>query len=138
VRTKRSLSYAPSAWTNSSFSNSGAIYVTTVHPDTTISVMVNELKKIKNEALSENELAIKKNIFITSFYLRNETYAQQAALLARNELSGAGYENAEKYLDQIKKVSPEDIKRVSNQYIKNLQYVLIGNPQSLEIKNFIY
>lgn len=138
VRTKRSLSYAPSSWTNSNFSNSGAIYVTTVNPDTTISVMIQELEKIKNETISAGDLANKKNIFITSFYLRNETYAQQAALYAQNELSGAGFKNAEKYLDHVKKVSSDDIQKICNKYIKNLQYVLIGNPQSLEIKNFIY
>ncbi len=138
VRTKRSLSYAPSAWTNGSFSNSGAIYVTTVYPDSTINIMLNELNKIKEDPISAQELANKVNTFATGYYMRNETFAQQAGLLARYELSGSGYANADKYLNFVKKVSPEDIQKVTKEYIKNLQYVLIGNPSSLEIKNFIY
>ncbi len=138
VRTKRSLSYAPAAWTNGSFSNSGAIYVTTVYPDSTINVMLNELNKIKEDPISAQELANKINIFVTRYYMRNETFTQQAVLLARYELSGAGYKNADKYLNFVKKVSPEDIQKVCKEYIKNLQYVLIGNPSSLQIKNFIY
>jgi len=138
VRTKRSLSYAPAAWTNGSFSNSGAIYVTTVYPDSTINVMLNELNKIKEDPISVQELANKVNTFVTRYYMRNETFSQQASLLARYELSGAGYKEADNYLDFVKKVSPEDIQKVCKGYIKNLQYVLIGNPSSLEIKNFIY
>ena len=138
VRTKRSLSYAPAAWTNGSFSNSGAIYVTTVYPDSTINIMLNEVNKIKEDTITAKELANKVNLFITGYYMRNETFSQQASLLARYELSGAGYKEADKYLDFVKKVSPEDIQKVCKEYIKNLQYVLIGNPSSLEIKNFIY
>jgi zinc protease len=138
VRTKRSLSYAPGAWTNGSFSNSGAIYVTTVYPDSTINIMLNELNKIKEDTLSAQELANKINIFVTGYYMRNETFPQQAGLLARYELSGAGYKDADKYLNFVKKVSPEDIQKVCKEYIKNLQYVLIGNPSSLKVKNFIY
>ncbi len=138
VRTKRSLSYAPAAWTNASFSNSSAIYVTTVYPDSTINIMLNELTKIKEDTISARELANKINLFITGYYLRNETFSQQASLLARYELSGAGYADADKYLEFVKKVTPEDIQKVSKEYIKNLQYVLIGNPSSLEVKDFIY
>ncbi len=138
VRTKRSLSYAPAAWTNASFSNSSAIYVTTIYPDSTINIMLNELTKMKEDTISAQELANKINLFITGYYLRNETFSQQASLLARYELSGAGYADADKYLEFVKRVTPEDIRKVSKEYIKNLQYVLIGNPSSLEIKNFIY
>jgi zinc protease len=138
VRTKRSLSYAPAAWTNGSFSNSGAIYVTTVYPDSTINVMLNELNKIKDEPIPAQELANKVNTFVTRYYMRNETFSQQASLLARYELSGAGYKDTDKYLSFVKKVSSEDIQKVTKEYIKNLQYVLIGNPSSLEVKSFIY
>jgi zinc protease len=138
VRTKRSLSYAPAAWVNSRFSNSGAIYVTTIYPDSAIDVMLNEISKMKNDTLSSRELKNKINIFTTAFYLRNETYSQQAALLAKYELSGAGYKNTDKFLSLIRNVTPQDVQNISKEYINNLQYVLIGNPDTLKIKNFIY
>ena len=138
VRTKRSLSYAPASWTNASFSNSGVIYVTTVYPDSTINIMLNEVNKMKEDTISARELANKVNGFITGYYMRNETFSQQAGLLARYELSGAGYKDADRYLNFVKKVTPDDIQRVCKEYIKNLQYVLIGNPASLEIKDFVY
>ena len=138
VRTKRSLSYAPASWTNGSFSNSGVIYVTTVYPDSTINIMLNEVKKMKEDTISSRELANKINLFITGYYMRNETFSQQAGLLAKYELSGVGYQEADKYLNFVKKVTSEDIQRVCKKYVKNLQFVLIGNPSSLEIKDFIY
>ena len=138
VRTKRSLSYAPGAWTDSRFSNSGAIYVTTIYPDSTIIIMLNEVDKIKSDTIPARALANKINTFTTGFYMRNETFAQQASLLAKYELSGAGYESESSFINLIKKVSPEDIQNVSKEYIKNLQYVLIGKSSLLGIQNFIY
>ncbi|MCZ6704157.1 MAG: hypothetical protein O6940_14100 [Ignavibacteria bacterium] len=68
----------------------------------------------------------------------NETNQNQAAVLTSLELSGAGYEEIDRFIDKLMKVTPEDIQSVANKYINNLQFVLIGNPQSLEVKNFMY
>ncbi len=62
----------------------------------------------------------------------------KAAVLTRLELSGAGYEEIDRFIDKLMKVTPEDIQSVANKYIDNLQFVLIGNSQSLEVKNFMY
>jgi len=62
----------------------------------------------------------------------------KAAVLTSLELSGAGYEEIDRFIDKLMKVTPEDIQSVANKYINNLQFVLIGNPQTLEVKNFMY
>jgi zinc protease len=138
VRTKRGLSYAPSAGINANFSNFGSIYVTATNPDSTIQVMINEVGKLKSEQISQKELTNKIMVFITSYYLRNETFQQQASLLARFELSGAGYAETEKYLDYMRNISPADVQSAAQNYMKNLQFVLIGNPSSLKTENFVY
>lgn len=138
VRTKRSLSYAPTSRYGNMLSNYGAIYVTAVDPDTTVKVMIAELQRLKDELIPERELKNKKRQFITFYYLGNETNQNQAAVLASLELSGAGYEEIDRFIDKLMKVTPEDIQSVADKYINNLQFVLIGNPQSLEVKNFMY
>jgi zinc protease len=138
VRTKRSLSYAPSSRYGNVLSNYGSIYVTAVDPDSTIKVMVNEMQRLKDEMIPARELENKKRQFITYYYLNNETNQSQAAVLTRFELSGAGYDEIDRFIDKLMKVTPEDIQSVANKYISNLQFVLIGNPESLEVKNFMY
>ncbi len=138
VRTKRSLSYAPSSFYRTNFSNYGAIYVTAVDPDTTIKVMINELERLKNEPISEKELKNKVRQFITFYYLGNETNQAQANALAFYELAGIGYKGVGEFLKQVNKVNSKDIQDVAQKYMKNLQFVLIGNPDKLEIKSFMY
>lgn len=138
VRTKRGLSYAPAAYFGPNFSNYGAIYVTAVSPDTTIKVMLAEVKRLQDEPVPEKELRDLGNQFLTGYYLNMETNASQADLLARYELIGRGYQDAGKLMDRVKAVTPEAIKKVCGEYMHNLQYVLIGNPATLQIGAFMY
>ena len=138
VRTKRGLSYAPAAGSANRFANFGFIYVTAVKPDTTIKVMHAEVEKMRSEKVSASELRNKVNVMITRYYLANETNASQANILAAFELSGAGFAESAKYKDNMQKVTADDILNVSKKYMKNLQFVLLGNPKSLEIENFMF
>jgi zinc protease len=138
VRTKRSLSYAPAAGLGNVFTNYGTIYVTAVKPDTTVTVMLNEVKKLQNEPVSEKILNDQRNGYITVYYLNTETNASQAEFLARYELSGAGYIKAENYLENIRKVTPEAIQKVCQKYMHNFQFVLLGNPGELKLATFAY
>jgi zinc protease len=138
VRTKRSLSYAPSSFYRTNFSNYGAIYVTAVEPDTTVKVMIHELQKMKDEPIPEKELQNKIRQFLTFYYLGNETNQSQANGLASYELAGFGYKEASNFINNLSKVTAADIQAVAQKYMKNLQFVLIGNPAELEIKSFMY
>jgi zinc protease len=138
VRTKRSLSYAPAAGLGQLFTNYGMIYVTAVKPETTVTVMLNEVKKLQNEPVSEKTLNDQRNVYLTGYYLNTETNGSQADLLARYELSGAGYVKAEKYLESVRSVTPEAIQKVCQRYMHNLQFVLLGNPAELKLAPFTY
>jgi predicted Zn-dependent peptidase len=138
VRTKRSLSYAPSSFYRNLFSNYGAIYVTAVDPDTTIKVMINELERIKNEPISDKELTNKVRQFITFYYMGNETNQAQANALAWYELAGIGYNEVNEFLTNVNKVTSKDIQDVAQKYMKNLQFVLIGNPETLDVNTYMY
>ena len=138
VRTKRSLSYAPAAYLGPNFSNYGAIYVTAVSPDTTIKVMLHELRRLQDEPVPAKELRDMMNQFLTGYYLNMETNASRAETLARYELVGAGYEEAAKFMDRVKAVTAESIQGVCRASMHNLQYVLIGNPVMLQIGALMY
>jgi zinc protease len=138
VRTKRSLSYAPSTRYVNNFSNYGAIYVTAVDPDTTIKVMVNELRRMKDELIPEKDLNNKIRQFLTFYYLGEETNQSQANSLAFYELAGVGYKETANFIKHVNKVSSVDIQSAAQKYMKNLQFVLIGNPETLDVNTYMY
>jgi len=138
VRTKRSLSYAPSTRYVNNFSNYAAIYVTAADPDTTIEVMINELQKLKDELIPEKDLSNKIRQFLTFYYLGEETNQSQANSLAFYELAGIGYEERANFIKHVNKVSSADIQNAAQKYMKNLQFVLIGNPETLDVNTYMY
>lgn len=138
VRTKRNLSYAPSSGYRSNFSPNVLIYVTAVDADSTIRVMRREVEKISSKAISKKELKDKLNVFLTRYYLGEETNASQRNLLAKFELAGLGYGEVENILGKYKNVNPESILDVCKKYLHNYQFVLLGNPKSLDIKSFMF
>ncbi len=138
VRTKRGLSYAPAAVSGSMFSNYGGIYVTAVKPETTVTVMIDEIRKLQTEPVPAKTLDDTKNGYLTNYYLSVETDASQADVLARYELSGAGYEESTRLVDNVRKVTPAEVQKVWNDYAHNLQFVILGSPVALRLAPFLY
>lgn len=136
VRTKRNLSYAPSAYLEDMLANCGKLYVTTVEPDTTIKVMLAEVKRLQNRLLNAEGLRERINLSLTSYYLQNESNAAQAEFLARFELAGLGWRQSEKFNKNRKKTTPEQVMAVTQKYISNIQFVVIGDPAKIDQKLF--
>jgi zinc protease len=136
VRTKRNLSYAPSAYLEDLFANCGKLYVTTVAPDTTIKVMLAEVKRLQNRLLNADGLRERINLSLTSYFLQNESNAAQADFLARFELAGLGWRQSEKFNKNRKKVTPEQVMAAAQKYINNIQFIVIGDPAKIDEKLF--
>lgn len=136
VRTKRNLSYAPSAELEDLFANYGKLYVTTVSPDTAIKVMLAEVRRLQNRMLHAGALGGRINLANTSYYLENETNLAQATFLGRFELSGAGWKASEKFVKNRLKVTPEQIMEAALRYVNNIQFVVIGDPAKIDEKVF--
>lgn len=136
VRTKRNLSYAPRAFFSNEYANRAAIYVSAVDPDTTIKVMLAELKKLQEEPVSTKDLKDRITMYLTQYYLNNETNSAQAQFLARFELSELGWKEGEKFMENLRNVTIEDVNRVANQYFHNIQFAVLGNPALIDKKLF--
>ena len=137
VRLKRNLSYAPDASLDEYAANTGGIYVTAVDANQSVQVMFNEIAKLQNENISNDEIRATSQSFLTSHYLDQETNAAQAGELARYELVGGGWRNSTTLLDRLRAVTPQDVRRVANTYIKNLQFIVIGNPAKIDRQTFL-
>ena len=136
VRVRRNLSYAPDAFLGSQAANIGGIYVTAVDANQAVKVMLAEIARLQNEPVSLQELQANAQQFLTKHYLGQETNAAQAGDLAQYELLGGGWRNSAEFLGRLGSVTPEDIKRVANTYMRNLRFVVLGNPQSVDVRVF--
>ncbi len=128
VRTKRNLSYAPSAFFPSSIIKHPylAIYVSTTEPNVAIQVMIDELKKVRNEGFTATELKNKKSKFLTQHYLRQETNDAQAQSLGIAYIAG-DYSRPMKMLDKINDMTIEQINETYKKYAKTISFTYLGD-----------
>lgn len=132
VRVRRNLSYAPDAFLSSQGANTGGIYVTAVDANQAVRVMLSEITRLQREPITAYELKSTAQSFLTRYYLGQETNAAQAGELAQYELIGGGWRNSAVFLERLRVVTPEDVQRVANTYMRNLQFVVIGNPRQID------
>jgi predicted Zn-dependent peptidase len=131
VRVRRNLSYAPDAFLGSEGANTGGIYVSTDDVNQSVKVMLDEITRLQREPVSQDELKGTAQQFLTRYYMGQETNAAQAGELAQYELIGGGWRNSAAFLERLRAVTPQDVQRVANTYMRNLQFVVLGNPQSV-------
>ena len=132
VRVKRNLSYAPDAFLRTQAANVGGLYVTAVDANQSIRIMLNEIARLQNEPVSAEDIHAVIAQYLTTYYLGQETNAAQAGELAQYELIGGGWRNSVDFLEKLSAVTPADIQRVSQKYMRNIRFVVLGNPQSVD------
>jgi zinc protease len=137
VRVQRQLSYAPNAELNSSAANTAQIYVTAVEANLAVAVMLREIKNLKLYPIEEEQIANITGHFLTLYYLDQQTNGAQVGELAKYELIGGGWRNAFQILNRIREVKPADIQVVANKYMKNIRFVVVGNPEAIKKSLFL-
>jgi zinc protease len=131
VRVKRQLSYAPNADMDNMGANTANIYVTAVDANQAVDVMLKEIQRIKREPINDEELSGAAGEFLTNYYLKQQTNAAQAADLERYELIGGGWRNSFQFLNHIREVTPDAVRASANKYMKNIRFVVIGDPAAI-------
>jgi zinc protease len=132
VRVKRNLSYAPDAFLWSQGANVGGIYVTSVDANLAVRVMLDEIRRLQTQEINPDEIKATAQQFLTRYYMGQETNAAQAGELAQYELIGGGWRNSAVFIDRLRGVTPADVKRAANTYMRNLQFVVIGDPRQID------
>jgi zinc protease len=128
IREERSLSYAAYAPVLDRAITSGAVYATTVSPDQVLPLMRAQIERLQREWLQAAGLREYVEQFITDYWNDNETNAGQAESLARAQLYRGDYRVAGRFMDEIRRVTPDDVRRVARTYMKNIQFAYVGDP----------
>ena len=84
-----------------------------------------EMKRIRTEPVSDQELADAKSYLVGSFPLRLDTTGKLAAILTAVELHGLGLSYFQDYPNAIKVVTKDDVLRVAQKYLHPEAYALV-------------
>ena len=126
LRDKKGLAYVVrSAYDIARLIANFSIYIATEPSNiqTSLAGFEEEITKIKNILVSNEELENAKNNLFGKWAFIGETNSQKANWLAHYGIMGFGFDFQEKVIEKIKLVTPEDIKNCANKYF-NEKYVL--------------
>jgi zinc protease len=132
VRVKRNLSYAPDAFLRYQGANLGGIYVTAVDANQAVHVMLDEIARLQREPIDQDDIKSVVAQYLTSYYLGQETNAAQVGDLAQNELIGSGWRSSIDLIERLRTVTPGDVQRVAQKYMRNIRFVVLGDPKAVD------
>jgi zinc protease len=131
IRTRQNLTYDVHAPFVDRAATVGGLYVTTVAPDTTLKLMRAAVVDLQQGMLDPVGLQQLEDQFITEYFLDNETNAAQADFLARSQLYEGDYREADRFVAELKSVTPADVQRVARRYMKGFRFAYVGDPSKL-------
>jgi zinc protease len=132
VRSRRNLSYDVESQFIERAQGVGGLYVTTVDPNAVLRIMRHELSTLQTETVDSEGLKRLEQQFITEYYLKNETNADQANVLARAEVFAGDYRAADRFMDDLQRVTPDDVRRVARQYLRDFRFAYVGDASKLD------
>lgn len=136
VRVVRNLSYAPDAFIRTQGANVGGISVTAVEANRAVGVMLDQINLMQENQLREEVVERVANSYLTKYYMEHETNGEQVGELAEYELIGGGWRNSLNTFEKLRQVTSADIQRVMRKYVRNLQFVVIGDPNAINKEIF--
>lgn len=136
VRVRRNLSYAPDAFLRNQGANIGGIYVTAVDANKAVHLMLEQIARLQKEPLDVEDIQAVVAQYLTTYYMSQETNVSQAAELAAYELLGGGWRNSAAFIERLNAVTPADVQRVAQKYMRNIRFVVLGNPRNIDTRIF--
>lgn len=126
IRTKRNLSYAPQAYVIPDFLPHATIYVTTTKPKDAVTVMVDEVKRLRNGGFTDTNLKDAKSQTTTGFYMGSESTFSNALSLGVNEIKGS-WKNFFEFLDKVNAVTLPQVQKVFADYADGIKWNYLGD-----------
>jgi zinc protease len=136
VRERNNLTYAIDAPFREHAIGMGGLYVTTTQPDAVLGIMQREIRMLQQNVITDDALDRLVQQFIVTYFLDNETNADQADMLARAALYQGDYRRADQFVDDLRAVTPEDIRQAAVRYIRNIRWAFIGDAMRVDRRAF--
>ena len=132
IRVKRGLAYSVASFFDSrKYQGSFQVVLQTKNTSASeaLKLVFEGLKRIREEAVSPDDLQRAQKYLVGSFPMRFDTQGKLAGFLAQVEYFGLGLDYPEKYPKLIESVTREDVLRVAQTYLHPEQAirVIVGN-----------
>ncbi len=138
LRTKHALTYATWSFATSYRRPWGGVYISTAKPNEAIKLIYSEIDKMKKEPPPQEELRNQITRYITLFYYRNETAESQAQNLGAAEFSYGDWSYHYRWVDDLKKVSPQDVLRMMGKYFTHLKLGVYTDSEKMPIQKDLF
>ncbi len=102
--------------------------------DDALSIFVEEIHRIRDEAVPEAELARARNYIALGLPRRVETTADIARSIAEIELYGLGDDYLERFVDRVQAVTAEDVQAAARRHLdpEHMALVVVGDRERIE------
>jgi len=132
IRNERGLAYSVYSHFGAEKSHGTFVFVMQTKNDTAeeaIRIAREEIRRMREQPVTDPELDDAKNYLTGSFPLRLDTNHKVASFLAQVEFFQLGLDYPDRYADLIRKVTREDVQRVAKAYLhpEKLITVVVGN-----------
>jgi zinc protease len=127
IRTNNGLSYAPQSWFEVGSTSVVKFAVSTTEPNRYIAVFDKLVDSTRQHGFNAAEVADMKVTYLTGFYYKNETNEAQASSIADNEIMHGNWKRSLNLMDNVKKLTVEQINDAFNKYVGNTVWVYQGD-----------
>ncbi|HKY08674.1 MAG TPA: pitrilysin family protein [Candidatus Binatia bacterium] len=136
IRNERGLAYSVYSYFAAEKSHGSFQFVMQTKNETAgeaIRIAKEEMRRIREQPVSEQELSDAKDYLIGSFPLRFDTNRKVAGFLAQVEYYELGLDYPERYADLIRAVTRDDVLRAAKQYLRpdDLVTVIVANQSKI-------
>jgi predicted Zn-dependent peptidase len=111
--------------------------VTAVDANQAVDVMLKQIGRLRASDVNREAITATAQDFLTQYYMGQETNAAQTGSLASAELLGGGWRTAEDFITRIRAVTPADMRRAVTTYMRNMQFVVLGDPSKIDKRIFL-
>lgn len=136
VRTKRNLSYAVSSALGERRANTGALYVTATQPKETLQVMYDTIDQMIEEGVDQEDIDNEVRTYLTRYYMDLQSFSSQGHQLAKWQILTGDRLNADRFIDALRAVTPEQIRDALDRTLRNIQFGVVGNPEQIDREQF--
>ena len=132
IRNERGLAYSVYSYFAAEKSHGTFEFVMQTKNETAmeaIRIAGEEMRRMREQPVSDQELNDAKDYLIGSFPLRFDTNRKVASFLSQVEYFQLGLDYPDRYTELIRKIGREDVQRVAKQYLQpdKLVTVIVGN-----------
>tara|TARA_B100000029_G_scaffold389840_1_gene386313 strand:+ start:4849 stop:6984 length:2136 start_codon:yes stop_codon:yes gene_type:complete len=138
VRSEQGLAYAVFGTYSANYSYPGIFYVGCITKSETtgqaIRSLLNEIRRMKTDKITEQELSLAKESFLNSFVFNFDTRREIINRKMTYEYYGYPPDFLEQTKDKVEKVSAADVQRVARKYLQpdKTQIIVVGNDQTFD------